>query len=69
MRAYFRNASPELYLVVAVVISVAICAIFTQIGLLRFGSFGVMAAVLVASDVVIYLLMKLGVVKSPRERS
>lgn len=69
MRAYFRNAPPELYLVVAVVISIAICAVFTQIGFLRFGSFGVMAAVLVASDVVIYLLMKLRVVKSPRDRS
>ena len=68
MRAYLRKPSPEQYLVVAVVISVAICAIFTQIGFLRFGSFGVMAAVLVASDVVIYLLMKLGVVKSPRDR-
>jgi hypothetical protein len=68
VRAYLRHPSPEQYLVVAVVISVAICVVFTQIGFLRFGSFGVMAAVLVASDVVIYLLMKLGVVKSPRDR-
>jgi hypothetical protein len=68
VREYFRNASPELYLVVAIVISIAVCAVFTRIGFLRFGSFGVMAAVLVASDVVIYLLMKLGVVKSPRDR-
>jgi len=68
VRAYLRNASPEQYLVVAVVISVAICAVFTQIGFLRFGSFAVMAAVLVASDVVVYLLMKLGVVKSSLDR-
>lgn len=68
MRAYLRNASPELYLVVAAAVSIAIAAIVTRVPLLRFGSFIEMSIVLLASDVVIYLLMKTGLMKSPRDR-
>ena len=68
MRAYLRNASPELYLLVAAAISIAIAAIFTRVPLLHFGSFVEMSIVLLASDVVIYVLMKIGLMKSPRDR-
>ena len=69
MRTHLRNASPELYLVVAATVSIAIAAIFTRVPLLRFGSFTGMSIVLLASDLVIYVLMKTGLMKSPRDRS
>ena len=68
MRAYLRNSSPERYLVVAAAVSIAIALIVTRVPLLRFGSFLEMSVVLLASDVVIYVLMKIGLVKSPRDR-
>lgn len=68
MRSYIRNASPELYLVVAAAVSIAIAAIVARVPLIRFGNFVEMSIVLLASDVVIYLLMKAGLMKSPRDR-
>lgn len=67
MRAYFRNASPELYLLVAALVSIAIAGILTRIPLLHFGTFREMSGVLVISDVLVYLLMKFGVLQSPRD--
>ena len=67
MRARLRNASPELYLIAAGGVSIAIAAIVTRVPLLQFGSFVEMSIVLLASDVVIYLLMKIGLMKSPRD--
>lgn len=69
MRAYLRNASPEVYFVATAIVSIAIAAVFARIPLLRFGSFVEMSIVLVASDLVIYVLMKIGFMKSPRDRS
>jgi hypothetical protein len=69
MRTYLRSASPELYLVVAATISIAIAAIVTWVPLLNFGSFVEMSIVLLASDLVIYVLMKIGLVTSPRDRN
>lgn len=68
MRAYLRSASPELYLIVAAAVSIAIAALVTRVPLLRFGGFVEMSIVLLASDVVIYVLMKIGLMKSPRDR-
>lgn len=68
MRAYLRNASPEAYFVAAAIVSIAIAAFFTWIPLLHFASFIEMAGILVVSDVVIYVLMKIGLMKSPRDR-
>jgi hypothetical protein len=68
VRAYLRNASPEAYLAVAAAISIAIALIVTRVPLLRFGSFLEMSVVLLASDLVIYMLMKIGLMKSPRDR-
>lgn len=69
MRAYLRNASPEVYFVATAIVSIAIAAVFTWIPLFRFGSFIEMAGILVVSDVVIYGLMKFGVMRSPRDRN
>lgn len=68
MRAYLRNASAELHLAGAAVVSIAIAAIFARVPLMRFGNFVEMSIVLLASDVVVYLLMKAGLMKSPRDR-
>lgn len=69
MRERFSSASPELYLVGSVAISIAIAAIVSRIPALAFGGFRQMVIVLVISDVVLYVLMKLGVFKAPRDRT
>jgi len=66
MRDYFRKASPELYLAGSVVVSLAIATIVVRIPVLAFGRFLPVAAVLVASDLVLYVLMKVGLLSSPR---
>lgn len=66
VRTRFRNASPEAYLAVAVIISIAIAAVLAQIPALAFGGFVPMALILIAADIVLYVLMKLGIVKSSR---
>lgn len=58
------NVSAERYLVGAVVVSVVLAAIAVQVPALSFGSFVAMAGVLVAADVVVYVLMKLGFFKA-----
>jgi hypothetical protein len=68
MRDYFRNASPELYLAGSVVVSIVIAAIVVRIPALAFGRFFPVAGVLVASDMVLYILMRLGLLKPPRDR-
>ena len=55
--------SAEQYTLVAIAISVAAAGAATQIPLIAFGSFRHMAAILVASDLVLYATMKLGLVK------
>ena len=57
------SASPELYLVGSVLISLAIAGIISQIPAMAFGGFHRMAIVLVLSDLVLYILMKLGMFK------
>lgn len=59
------NVSAERYLVGAIVVSVVLAAVAARIPALSFGSFAAMAVILVAADVVVYALMKLGMFKSP----
>ena len=59
-----RNVSPERHLLAAAVVSLAVAAIASQVPMLSFGSFITMAIVLVAADVVVYVLMKLGMFRS-----
>jgi hypothetical protein len=58
------NVSAERYLVGAVVVSVVLAAVSVQVRFLSFGSFAAMAGILVAADVVVYVLMKLGVFRA-----
>ena len=69
MSTNFRSASSESYFAASAVVSVVLAAIARQIPAIAFGTFLQMAAVLIAADVVLYLLMKLGVLKAPRDRT
>ena len=66
MSARFRTVSPEMFLAGAVIISLTMAGVLSQIPGLAFGGFLVMAGVLVAADLVLYILMKVGVIKAPR---
>ena len=69
MSERLSSASPELYLVGSIAVSVAIAAVVSRIPQLAFGGFLQMVIVLVISDVVLYALMKVGVFKAPRDRA
>ena len=64
-----RNSTAEGYTLFAVVISVLIAAVLTQVPALRFGSFWLMAGILIGADLIFYLVMKLGVLKTPKGRT
>ena len=66
MREPRWNPSAELYTVIAFVISVVAAGIATKIPGAAFGSFRHMTAILIASDVVLYLTLKLGLMKRHR---
>jgi hypothetical protein len=59
MRRIIEEISAERYLAGAIVVSIALAAIATKVPLLAFADFVQMAAVLIASDLVIYALVKL----------
>lgn len=60
----FRT-SPEGFAVKSAVLGVLLAALLTQTQLLAFGSFRIMVAVFVIADVLTYLIMKAGIIKSP----
>ena len=62
------SPSAEQYTLIAVAISIAAAGIATRIPLISFGSFPRMAGILVLSDLVLYLMIKLGIVKALRAR-
>jgi len=55
-----NNVSAERSLVLSVLVSVAIGAIASRIPALAFGSFTAMVAILIAADLVVYALTKIG---------
>ncbi len=57
------NVSPERSLAGSAVVSLLIAAVATRLPQLSFGSFVTMALVLIGSNIVVYLLMKLGLFK------
>ena len=67
MRRIIEEISAERYLAGAIVVSVALAAIAATLPLLAFADFVQMAAVLIASDLVIYALVKLRFLKIPRD--
>ena len=60
----FRT-SAEGFAVTSAIVGVMLAALLAQTEILAFGSFRMMAAVFVAADVLTYIIMKLGVIKSP----
>jgi hypothetical protein len=61
-----RTVTAEVITLVGAIISVLIAAVLTQFPPLRFGSFWLMAGVLVGADLVVYVLMKARLFKIPR---
>jgi hypothetical protein len=60
------SPSAEQYTLIAIAISVAAAGVATRIPLISFGSFPRMAGILVLSDVVLYIMINLGIVKAAR---
>ncbi len=67
MTRFLRNATPEVYLVFSAVIGVLIAAAGTLIPGLEVGFFR-MLAILLSLDVITYIAMKLGWMKTPGKR-
>lgn len=57
--------SAEGFAVVSAVMGVLLAALLAQTQVLAFGSFRMMAAVFIIADVFTYVIMKLGLIKSP----
>lgn len=68
MRQYLQHASPEAYFLFSAVVGVAMAWIATLIPGLGFG-FVEMLAILLSIDVAMYIAMKAGWIKTPRQRS
>ena len=66
MKRHRWNASAEQYTSIAIAISIDAAGLGTRIPLMEFGSFRRMAGILVLSDVILYLTIKLGFVKALR---
>lgn len=68
MRRYLRNASPEVYFLVSALIGAAIAGLASRIPLVNFG-FLELFGILLGFDVVTYIAMKAGWIRTPRQRS
>lgn len=67
MRRIVQDLSAERYLAGATVVSIALAAVAAKVPLLAFADFVQMAAVLIASDLVIYALVKLRLLRISRD--
>lgn len=61
--------SPEFYAIGNAVIGVSLAALLTRIPAGAFGSFWQMAIVFIIADLIVYIVMKLGWIRMPRQRS
>ena len=68
MRRYLKNASPEVYFVVSAVIGAVIAAFASRIPEIGFGFLEVFG-ILLSADLVVYVAMKAGWIRTPRQRS
>jgi len=66
MKQHRWSPSAEQYTLIAIAISLGAAGLATRIPFLEFGSFRRMAAILVLSDLVLYLAIKLRFVKALR---
>lgn len=60
----FRR-SAEGFAVTSAIVGVMLAALLAQTKVLAFGSFRMMAAVFLAADLLTYISMKVGIIKSP----
>lgn len=60
----FRT-SAEGFAVTSAIVGVMLAALLAQTEILAFGSFRMMAAVFVVADLLTYIVMKTGIIKSP----
>jgi hypothetical protein len=60
----FRT-SAEGFAVTSVIVGVMLAALLAQTEVLAFGSFRMMAAVFIVADLLTYITMKAGIIKSP----
>ena len=67
MRSILEELIAERYLAGGIVVSIALAAIAAKVPLLAFADFVQMAAVLIASDLVIYALVKLRLLRISRD--
>ncbi len=68
MTRFLKNATPEVYFVFSAVIGVLIAGFASRIPGLDLGFFR-MLAILLSLDVITYIAMKLGWMKTPRQRN
>ena len=68
MARFLRNASPEAYFLFSAVVGVIMAALASRIPGIDFGFFTVLA-ILLSVDVITYIAMKAGWMKTPRQRS
>ena len=60
----FRS-SAEGFAVTSAIVGVMLAALLAQTKVLAFGSFRMMAAVFIVADLLTYIIMKMGIIKSP----
>jgi hypothetical protein len=60
---HIRKPSPETYLAGSAIVSVVIALVLSRLPQLAFGSFVRMTAVLIAADVVVYVLTKFRLIR------
>lgn len=60
----FRT-SAEAFAITSAIVGVMLAALLAQTEVLAFGSFRMMAVVFVIADVLTYIVMKAGIIKSP----
>jgi hypothetical protein len=65
----FVTRSAETYALANAIVAVLMAALLTRTPAVAFGTFWQMAAILIVADVVVYVVMKLGWIRTPRARS
>ena len=63
----FRR-SVEGFAISSAIVGIFLAALLAQTHVLAFGSFRTMVLIFLSTDVLLYIMMKLGIIKSPGER-
>ncbi len=65
-RGQFRR-TPEGFCIFSAIVGIFLAALLAQTRVLAFGSFGVMVLIFLSTDLMLYVTMKLGLIKSPKD--